>query len=218
VNHVDYSFGADVTITIFSADKYIDQTPKFDVITNNVDFKITDRKFTIDKTYNWSDFTIDGVDETTNLVGGFNIKVEKGVCGSRDNEFTITINETTLDGQTLSGTTTYNWIWAVRQNGDIIHNAPFIEGETIPFNLTNSEGSSFSGEILISGNVKELDTLIVTIQNCKIINGNNMPVRVWVEFNDYGELIDANLSGLVDGANMFINTNVGQITNEDGTI
>jgi hypothetical protein len=166
-NHVDYSFGADVTITIFSTDEYIDKKLKFDVTTNNVDFKITDRKFTIDKTCHWSDFTIDGVDETTNLVGGFNIKVVDGVCGSRDNEFTITINETTVDEQILSGTTSHNWMWAVQQNGDIIHNSPYIEGETIPFSLTNNDGSSLSGEILISGNVK--DGIEVELKSAKLV-------------------------------------------------
>lgn len=331
-NHVDYSFDADVTITIFSADKYTDEIPNFNVITKNVVFEITDRKFTIDKTCDWSDFTIDGVDETTNLIGGFNIKVENGVCGSKDNEFTITINETTVDGQILSGTTSHNWIWAVQQNGDIIHNTPYIEGETIPFNLTNNDGSSLSGEILISGNVKDEDNFNVELKNAKLViiktlyisknfewkdyisdlnisggfnvdayfkqssdtiqftmhcgepfgetfidgkplhgveslplavsdvdeNGNITPQydvefelfdsdgncfsgkinvigtltdidveifdvvykgnHVWVEFNDYGELIDADLSGLVDGDSMFTYTNVGQITNEDGTV
>jgi hypothetical protein len=52
-----------------------------------------------------------------------------------------------------------------------------------------------------------------------LFNGNNYtPVRVWVEFNDYGELIDADLSGLVDGEDMLKYTNVGQLTNEDGTV
>ena len=95
-NHIDYSFNATVTIS-----------PSLSVTTKNVVFEINDRNFTINKTYDWSDFkNIEGVDETTNLVGGFNIDVENGVCGSTDNKFIITINETTVDGQILSGTTT----------------------------------------------------------------------------------------------------------------
>ena len=143
-NHIDYSFNATVTIS-----------PSLSVTTKNVVFEINDRNFTINKTYDWSDFkNIEGVDETTNLVGGFNIDVENGVCGSTDNKFIITINETTVDGQILSGTTTQNWIWTVQKNGNIHHNTPYIEGETIPFNLTNTDGTTLSGEILISGNVK----------------------------------------------------------------
>ena len=70
VNNVDYRFIATVTIT-----------PSLIVTTNNVVCERIDRNFAIDKIYNWSDFTIDGVDETTNLVGGFNVKVENGVMG-----------------------------------------------------------------------------------------------------------------------------------------
>ena len=156
VNNVDYRFIATVTIT-----------PSLTVTTNNVVCERIDKNFTINKTYNWDDFTIDGVDETTNLVGGFNIKVENGVCGSSENEFTITINETTVDGQILSGTTTYNWMWAVQQNGEIIHNTPHIEGETIPFNLTNADGTTLSGEIIISGNVK--NGIDVELKSAKLV-------------------------------------------------
>lgn len=52
----------------------------------------------------------------------------------------------------------------------------------------------------------------------KVLFNNENYMYVWVEFNDYGELIDADLSGLVDGTYMFRYTNVGQITNEDGTV
>ena len=69
-NNVDYHFTATVTIT-----------PTLIVTTNNVICERIDRNFTINKTYNWDDFTIDGVDESINLVGGFNVKVENGVMG-----------------------------------------------------------------------------------------------------------------------------------------
>ena len=181
-NNVDYYFTATVTITptlIETTD-----TPTLIVTTNNVSFEITDRKFTIDKTCDWSDFTIDGVDETTNLVGGFNVKVENGVRG-QENTFNITINGTTVDEQILSGTTDYDWIWKVQQNGDIIHNTPYIEGETIPFNLTNTDGTTLSGEILISGNVKDEDTLNVELKNAKLVTIKTVNIDSRYEWSSY---------------------------------
>lgn len=172
-NNVDYHFAATVTIT-----------PTLIVTTNNVICERIDRNFTINKTYNWDDFTIDGVDETTNLVGGFNVKVENGVMG-QENTFNITINGTTVDGQILSGTTSHNWIWAVQRNGDIIHNTLYIEGETIPFNLTNTDGTTLSGEILISGNVKDEDNFNVELKNAKLVIIKTKDINSRYEWSSY---------------------------------
>ena len=148
-NNVDYRFTATVTIT-----------PTLIVTTNNVICERIDRNFAINKTYNWDDFTIDGVDETTNLVGGFNVKVENGVMG-QENTFDITINKTTINENELTGNSSYTKTIEVDKDGNITN------GVILPFELGNQNGYDFTGEIVISGNVKELDSL-VTIQNCKI--------------------------------------------------
>ena len=188
---IDFSFNYQNTIdnVYYSFDATVTISPSLSVTTKNVVFEINDRNFTINKTYDWSDFkNIEGVDETTNLVGGFNIKVENGLCGSTDNKFIITINETTVDGQILRGTTTYNWIWSVQGNGDIIHNTPYKEGETIPFNLTNTDGTTLSGEIIISGNVKNNFNVELTSAKLVTIKTENIDSRY--EWSSYAAEIN----------------------------
>lgn len=173
-NHIDYLFEGTIQYNI---DKGII------IVNHTTNYSVNDRNFAIDKTYNWSDFTIDGVDETTNLVGGFNVKVENGVMG-QENTFDVTINKTTIDENELTGNSSCTKTIEVDKDGNITN------GDIIPFQLENQNGYDFTGEIVISGNVKELDTL-VTIQNCEIIK----PLYIAKQFEWKDYISNLNISG-----------------------
>ena len=154
-----------------------------------------------------SDFNIEGLVNKSKLTGELYIHGERVENGYK---YTIVDNDTvTYDGNKLADssnkevTVQYGFDKQITSNGNTF---------TISYKDVDNF-ISLDGTFSINGEVKN-----TTITSSDLVFVNNMSVRVWVEFNDYGELIDADLSGLVDGSWMFYNTNVGQITNEDGTV
>ena len=133
--------------------------------------------------------------------------------GRRKSPATLTVNYTfsfnNNDEILYEGSKTYTG--KIDENGDLENDINFVINETV---------TKRSADFVISAdyNLSTSKNNVTFSQNSLNITEKVIPVRVWVEFNEYGELKAADLSGLVDGTFMFRDTNVGQITNEDGTI
>lgn len=136
--------------------------------------------------------------------------------GTRKSNANINVSYNFVNSSTqeniLSGNKTFNC--TTNENGVLIYNG----GTTIPFKIENEViQGRYTINVDCSISAVE-DNVTFTKNSITITHIENIEKDVWVEFNDYGELIAADLSGLVDGTQMFKYTNIGQITNEDGTI
>lgn len=159
-----------------------------------------------EKTFNITDFIINGLGDKSKLTGQLTISGERVVGGYK---YTITDDDSfSYKGLTLTDDSEKEVIVQYGFDKQITSN-----GNTFSINYTNGETAQLTGSFSISGEVKNF-----TVESSNLVFNYLAPVRVWVEFNEYGELIDADLSELVDGTYMFRHTNVGQITNEDGTV
>jgi hypothetical protein len=159
-----------------------------------------------DTTISISDFDIEGLTNKSKLTGELSIHGERV---GNEYKYTIVDNDTvTYDGTKLADssnkevTVQYGFDKQITTNGNTF---------TISYKDVDNY-ISLDGTFSINGEVKN-----TTITSSDLIFVDNTPVEVTLRFNDYGELIDGDLSGLVDGNSLFSETHVGRITNEDGT-
>lgn len=159
-----------------------------------------------DTTISISDFDIEGLTNKSKLTGELSIHGERV---GNEYKYTIVDNDTvTYDGTKLTDssnkevTVQYGFDKQITSNGNTF---------TISYKDVDNY-ISLDGTFSINGEVKN-----TTITSSDLIFVDNSPVEVTLRFNDYGELIDGDLSGLVDGSELFSETHVGRITKEDGT-
>ena len=85
---------------------------------------------------------------------------------------------------------------------------------TIDINYSDGNSISLVGTFVLSGEVKNL-----TVEGVNLRFTNDGPVEVWIDFNDIGEIVDADLGGLESGYYMFFgNDKIGQRTDDDGVV
>ena len=115
-----------------------------------------------------------------------------------EHEFTCTLtNVLEQDDNTDDDVPTYD------ENGELIEGDNTVK-EYTEFNLNCSAK--------ISGGYGDNFTVSGTVEDAEII------FEVRIKYNDYGEMVEADLKRLVNGSYLFEGTNVGKITSGDGTV
>ena len=162
----------------------------------NVELKnaklVTIKTKDINSRYEWSSYTTE-VSEIETISGGFNIV---GSWKSNQNTLQLTMeidSDTKINGNAMSGEMSIPLVISSTNSSGII--IPPTDGFT-SFELTDEEGNSFSGEIIVKGTVYDL---LVSIRNIKYAS----TLEIYKEIDYDGNVISYNTRGLEDGSNMF---------------